>query len=115
MIRRFIHSYFDEDVDAMVATLVRSRGFELTTTREAGLLGSDDEWQLAHAATNRWALVTHSRAAFEQPAQQYIDSGRSHGGIIIATRRPAAEIARRLLILMNHVAAHEMVDQVRYI
>jgi predicted nuclease of predicted toxin-antitoxin system len=111
----FIHPYFDEDVDVLVATLVRSRGFDATTTRDAGRLGSDDEQQLAHAAANGWTLFTHNRVDFERLARRYLDSGKSHGGIIIAVRRPAAQIARRLLILLNQVAAEEMIDQVRYI
>lgn len=50
----FIHRYLDKDVDVLVAKLIRSRGFEVTTTREAGLLASDDERQLAHAADHGW-------------------------------------------------------------
>ncbi len=31
----FIHVYLDEDVDVLVATLLRSRGFEATTAHQA--------------------------------------------------------------------------------
>ena len=111
----FIHAYLDEDVDVLIATLLRSRGFQATTTRESGLIGSDDERQLAHSSANGWAIVTHNRVDFEKLARQYIDSGKSHSGIIIAVRRPATELARRLLVLINHVAADEMANQVRHI
>lgn len=38
-----------------------------------------------------------------------------HGGIILAVRRPPQEIVRRLLVIINHVTADEMKNQIRYI
>ncbi len=35
----FIHVYFDEDVDVIVANLLRSCGFEVTTVQQVGQLG----------------------------------------------------------------------------
>ena len=37
MSRLFIELYLDEDVDVLVADLVRARGFKVTTTQEARL------------------------------------------------------------------------------
>jgi hypothetical protein len=34
MSRLFIELYLDEDVDVLIADLVRARGFRVTTTRE---------------------------------------------------------------------------------
>ena len=61
----FIRLYFDEDVDILVATLLRSRGFDVMTTVESGNLGASDERQIEFAASNGGALVTHNRADFE--------------------------------------------------
>ena len=38
MNRLFIELYLDEDVDVLVADLLRARGFVATTTRDAGNL-----------------------------------------------------------------------------
>ena len=38
MNRFFIELYLDEDVDVLVADLLRARGFVATTTRDAGKL-----------------------------------------------------------------------------
>lgn len=42
----FIQTYLDEDVDVLVATLLRSRGLVVQTTLEADRLGADDNVQL---------------------------------------------------------------------
>jgi hypothetical protein len=45
----FIHVYLDEDVDVLVASLLRSCSFEATTAQEAGQLGKTDTEQLEYA------------------------------------------------------------------
>ena len=49
MSQLFIELYLDEDVDVLIADLVRARGFAATTTQEAGNTGKGDEEQLAYA------------------------------------------------------------------
>lgn len=115
MNRLFIELYLDEDVDVLVADLLRSRGFTAVTTREAGLLHSADAGQLAHAASAQQTLLTHNRADFEVLHQQYINGGRHHAGIIIATRHPPYKMVQRLLIILDQITADEMLDQLRYI
>ncbi len=115
MERLFIHLYLDEDVSQLLGKLIRARGFELQTTQEAGNLSCDDAEQLAFAAAGDMALLTHNRADFETLAREYVTAGRSHAGIIIAVRRTPHDILQRLLKILNHVTADEMLDQVRYI
>jgi len=113
--RLFIELYLDEDVDVLVADLVRARGFQATTTQDAGQVGKNDAEQLVYAVSQQRTLLTHNRADFEALAQQYLTAGQTHYGIIIAVRRPPYEIARWLLTVLNHVTADEMQDQLRYI
>jgi predicted nuclease of predicted toxin-antitoxin system len=113
--RLFIELYLDEDVDVLVADLLRARGFVATTTRDAGNLQASDAAQLAHAVSRQQTLLTHNRADFEALAQTYLAAGQSHHGIIIAVRHPPYEIVRRLLLILNQVTADEMQDQLRYI
>ena len=91
MNRLFIELYLDEDVDVLVAELLRAHGFVAVTASEAGQLGKSDADQLAYAA------------------------GRTHYGIILAGRRSAYEIVRRLLLILNSVTADEIQNQVRWI
>jgi predicted nuclease of predicted toxin-antitoxin system len=111
----FIELYLDEDVDVLVAELLKARGFMAITTQKAKQKGRKDSEQLAFATSQQMALLTHNRVDFELLARQYFEAGKTHYGIIIATRRPAYELVRRLLVILNHVTAEEMMNQIRYI
>jgi len=111
----FIELYLDEDVDVLVAELVRARGFSVTTTREANQLGKDDLSQLAYAVKLQKTFFTHNRMDFETLAQTYFTTGQAHHGIIIAARHDVYELVRRVLVILNHVTADEMENQLRYI
>lgn len=99
----------------LVADLLRARGYVARTTREAGMLGSTDEQQLAHARAHGLTMLTHNRADFEALARRSFERSDHHAGIIIAVRHPAYELVRRLLVILNVVTADEMRDTVRYI
>ena len=115
MSRLFIELYLDEDVSALVAKLLRVRGFMAQTTQEAGRKSTDDEEQLAYAVSQQRGLLTHNRDDFAQLAQDYFATGRKHYGVIIAVRRPPHEIVRRLMVILNQTTADEMEDQLIYI
>ena len=111
----FIPLYLDEDVDVLLADLVKARGFEATTTRDAGKLENSDPERLAFATSHQQVMLTHNRADFEQLAQQRFAEQKRHAVMMIAVRRPVYELAKRILIILNAVAADEMRNQVRYI
>lgn len=69
----FIHVYLDEDVDVLVASSVRSRGFEATTTQEAWQLGRSDAEQLKYAADQGFSILTHNRVDFEVLARRHFE------------------------------------------
>ncbi len=111
----FIDLYLDEDVNVLIADLVRARGFRVTTTQAARQVGTTDANQLAFATTQRKAILTHNRVHFEALAQKYLEEKKAHSGIIIAVRRPPKELSRRVLILLDSVTADEIENQIRYI
>ena len=115
MNRLFIELYLDEDVDVLIAQVIRARGFVVITTQEAGQLRNSDAEQLAYAVSQRKALLTPNRVHFEALTQTYCAAGQPHDGIIVAVRRPPRDIARRLLRILNSVSAEEMHNHVRYI
>lgn len=115
MNRLFVDLYFDEDVNVLVADLLRARGFRVTTTQAAGQIGTTDANQLAFAASQGRAIVTHNRVHFEALAQRYFEAEKTHSGIIIAVRRPPKELSRRILILLDSVTADEIENQILYI
>jgi predicted nuclease of predicted toxin-antitoxin system len=111
----FIRLYLDEDVNVLVADLLKARGFDGVTARDAGKLQASDEEQLAYAVSQKKTLVTHNRTDFEELTQIYFNTGQMHYGVIFAVRRSPREIAQRLSIILNQVTADEMENQVRYI
>lgn len=102
-------------MSALVAKLLRVRGFMAQTTQEAGRKNTDDDEQLAYAVSQRRTVLTHNRDDFARLAQDYFDTKRKHYGIIIAVRRPPHEIVTRLMTILNQTTADEMEDQVIYI
>ena len=115
MTELFISLYLDEDVDVLMATLVRAHGFDAISTQEAGQSGNSDPEQLAYAISQHRTIVTHNRGDFEDLARDYAARGQEHYGIILAARNSPYEIRRRLLLILNQVTADEMENQVRYI
>lgn len=71
-----IRFHLDEHVGHAVAVGLRLHGIDVTTSAEAGLLGTSDSVQLAFASTNHRVLVTHDRDFLKLHAE-----GVSHAGI----------------------------------
>ena len=105
----------DEDVDVLVASLLRSRGFNATTAQQARQLGKTDAEQLEYATSQGAAILTHNRTDFEDLAREHFKTGKSHSGIIVAVRKPYTEIVRRLLTILDSTTADEMENQILYI
>lgn len=111
----FASLYLDEDVDVLLAGLLRARRFSVVTVVEAGRRQLSDEEQLAHAAAEGHAIVTHNRLDFERLAVEWLDAERSHAGIIISKRRPVHELRNRIAVLLNDFTADEIANRLWYI
>lgn len=112
----FIQLYLDEDISVVVAELLRAHGFDVICAREAGKLGVTDDTQLQFAGSQRRAILTHNRRDFESLHQAALDEQRDHAGIIIANRRASdADLARRVLKLLDLFTADEIKNQLLYI
>ncbi|NCR08044.1 MAG: hypothetical protein GPI95_06575 [Microcystis aeruginosa LG13-11] len=110
----FASLYMDEDMSALVATLLRSRGLDVTTVPEQSTLGKTDSEQLEFAASLGRCLVTHNRVDFERLHLQFIEEGREHCGIIIVPQKTAYEVAQRVGILVNTLTVDSINNQLLY-
>jgi len=113
--RLFARVYLDEDVDVLVAELLRARGFSALTTQEAERTGQPDRDQLSYAVAHERALLTHNRTDFEALHRTYLEANQSHYGIVFANRRPPRQLTKRLLHLLNELTAEELENQILYI
>jgi predicted nuclease of predicted toxin-antitoxin system len=111
----FIKLYLDEDVSVILAHVLRSRGYSMLTTAETRNLGASDVEQLEFASTNGLAILTHNRRDFDALAVQWSTSGRSHAGILMATRHPVGELARRMLRILDDTTGDELRNLVLYL
>lgn len=91
-----VNLYLDENVNILVATLLRARTINVITTLESDMLGSEDDIQLEYAASKNAAIVTHNRIHFENLFEKYVEENKTHSGIIILVRRDVYLMARKL-------------------
>jgi predicted nuclease of predicted toxin-antitoxin system len=107
----FASLYMDEDMSALVATLLRSRGLDVTTVPEQSTLGKTDSEQLEFAASLGRCLVTHNRVDFERLHLQFIEEGREHCGIIVVPQKTAYEVVQRVGVLVNTLTVDSINNQ----
>ena len=110
----FAALYTDEDMSALVATLLRSRGLDITTVPEQGTLGKTDNEQLEFATSIDRCILTHNRVDFERLHLHYIEQGKQHSGIMVVPQKNAYEIAQRIGILVSTLTADEIRNQLLY-
>jgi predicted nuclease of predicted toxin-antitoxin system len=111
----FVRLYFDRHIIARLADDLRSRGYDVLTTEEARLDTATDEEQLAFAAREGRAILTFNIRDFAPLHSQWLAAGRPHAGIIVSRqmgRREYVLLLHRLLRLLNHFTADELIDNI---
>lgn len=114
----FIKLYLDENIYWDLAKAIRQRGFDAISAAEAGMLEKSDPEQLEYAASQNRAILTFNMGDFDRLCEEWWSEGREHAGIIITqpmTRGQFGELLRRVLKLLNQVAADEMRNQLIYL
>jgi hypothetical protein len=98
-------AYLDECVDHGLVSELRQRGFSVTTAQAEGIVGVDDEAQLAYTAARNLVLLSHNWHHFQKWHFRFTSQGRSHGGIIILPGpRPLAQLAARAALMLDWLA-----------
>jgi predicted nuclease of predicted toxin-antitoxin system len=107
----FVRLYFDRHIIARLAEDLRSRGYDVLTTEEAGLDSATDEQQLTFATNEKRAILTFNIRDFAPLHEQWSAAGRSHAGIIVSRQlgsRQYGLLLQRMLRLLNHFTADEL-------
>jgi predicted nuclease of predicted toxin-antitoxin system len=79
--------YLDEDLTPAIALALRRRGVDAVSAHEVGHIGLGDAEQLAFAAGQGRCLVTGNARDFRRLAQDAIERGRPHAGIVLCPPR----------------------------
>ena len=113
-----VRFYLEEDSmrNALVRAL-RSRGVDVVTALDEGMVERDDEQHLDHAAAQGRVLFSFNVRDFNRLHTAYLSTGGSHAGIILAQqqRYSVGEQMRRLLKLIATRSAEEMRNRVEFL
>lgn len=110
--------HLDEDADAhALLSGLRHRGWEVTSSRERGLLRCSDEEQLVWASEQGRTLYTYNASDFCRLHSEFLHQGRHHAGIIIADQQTVSigEEIRRLINLSDAKIATDMKDNLEFL
>ena len=107
-----IRFHLDEHVAAAVAGGLRARGVDVTTSADAGLLGVDDQDQLAFAHSENRVLVTHDTDFLSIAAD-----GLDHSGICYCRQqsRSVRQMIEMLFLLHECFQAEDMQNHVEFL
>ena len=110
--------HLDEDADAhALLNGLRHRGFQVTSSRERGLLRCSDEDQLVWARDQGSTLYTYNASDFCRLHYEFLRLGRHHAGIIIGDQQTASvgEELRRLLRISEGKCPADMTDSLEFL
>ncbi len=85
---------------------LRSRGLDVITAADAGMIRRMDEEHLSFASTQGRALYSFNVGDFHQIHTEWTSTGRGHAGIILAQQKrySAGEQIRRLVHLIGSLS-----------
>ncbi len=113
--RLYIALYTDADVGLELAKQLRERGYDAVSALELGRYRPSDEEQWDYAISERRAILTFNIKHFKPLFEAYWNVGKAHYGVIVSEQIPFGELLRRVLNLLNAVAADEMKNNIKYL
>ena len=107
-----IRFHLDENVSSVVASALRSRGLEVSTAGEAGLIGADDLEHLRFAHSQHSVVVTH-----DDDFTRIHADGVAHSGICYCHKGkyPTGDLVRLLLLVHECFSEDEMIGHLEYL
>ena len=97
-------------MDGDVVRGLRSRGFDVITAADAGMIRRKDEEHLDLATVQGRALYSFNVADFHEIHTEWTASGRAHAGIVLAQQKrySTGEQIRRLVRLIGSLTGEAM-------
>ncbi len=113
-----IYLYMDEDVmDKRLIATLRSQGVDVLTALEANMIDRDDDKHLEYATEHNRVLASFNIGDFQNLHKQYLNTSRSHAGIILAQQQKysVGEYTRRMLKLIASKSAEDMRNNLEFL
>lgn len=107
-----IRFHLDENVHGAVTNGLRLRGIDVTTTRDAQLLGASDDEHLTFARSEHRVVVTH-----DDDFLRLANRGIQHAGIVYSNprRRTIGRLVHGLVNLWRNSSQEEMQGRIEYL
>lgn len=105
----------DEDVDPLLAAVLRMCGVDAIAAQDAGLRSADDEALLQFAAREGRVLLTHNVSDFVKLAREWAGARRSHAGILVGRQVGFKVLLRRVSKFIGRNAAEDMRDRLDWL
>ena len=107
-----VRFYLDENVPVEVARQLRSRGIDVVTARDLGLLGVSDRVHLENATALRRVLCT-----FDADYLRLVSEGMAHAGIVFGQQslHYVGDWVNWLTLIHAVYDPQEMVGRVEYL
>jgi predicted nuclease of predicted toxin-antitoxin system len=110
-----IKLYLDEDIDPLLARVLRERSVDCLSTPETDNRGRSDSEQFNFAIQQDRAILTLNVKDFVTLAREYAVSGQHHRGIIVSDHLPFRELLRRILLLLRKHADEDLTDKLLWL
>jgi predicted nuclease of predicted toxin-antitoxin system len=113
-----IRSYLDHHVHERFAVDLRRRQYDVVVAKDVGNERASDETHLAWATEHDRVVLTSDFDDYPDLAARWFFEGRTHAGIILLEqpgRLSYGRLLRRLLRLLNTLAADDMVNLVEWL
>ncbi len=102
----------DEDVRAVLAEILRERGYDAVRVLEVERAGRHDPDQLAYAVGEGRAMLSHNIRDFILLDQLYKRQAQEHYGIIVSTQVSLREMLRRTVRCLSRYTTDRIYNQV---
>lgn len=109
---RTIRFHLDENCSHAIASGLRRRGIDVTTTPEVGLMGAIDDDQLSHCLTEGRVIFSYDEDLLRLAA-----SGAQHAGLVFCQqrKRSVGDVIRGLVLIWERLEPADMVGRVKYL
>ena len=110
-----IRLYLDEDVHKKVAVALRLKGYDIVSAHEVQKQSLGDYQQLEYAVAEQRSIFTFNIADFSMLHKEYLNSGKSHFGILLSKQMPLNETIKRLTIFLFMHSAETLKNNIFWI
>ncbi len=107
--------YLNENLSWKIAKALSEYGYDVVSSYEVGMNTTDDETQLAHAVSERRAVLTNNFGDFVRLCNEYASTGKDHWGVIFTTKCRNQTVINRLRNLLETLTSEQMKNQIRWL